>query len=112
MTISKKSARTLAISYQAFCECRNKGDRLGIRCWGRILIEAQDETGIELQDPDCVRALIELNRETVPIVSFYCMENSPRLQVERVHARGTTQVPYVPVVVPNHRVDIFANARG
>ena len=46
--ISKTQAKSLAISYNAFCEAMDDDDILGQRVWGSDLLDVQNETGITL----------------------------------------------------------------
>jgi len=46
--MTKKQARTLAVSYNAFQEARKEDDENGTHVWTGILCRAQRETGVEL----------------------------------------------------------------
>jgi len=46
--ITKKQATKLAVSFNAYLEAQLNGDENGQRVWGRVLKQAQDQTGVEL----------------------------------------------------------------
>lgn len=48
MIIVTKQAEKLAVAYDAYHQARRDDDWNGVACWGRILIEAQNETGADL----------------------------------------------------------------
>jgi len=48
MTRSKKSIKSLAVSYHAFQEARRFDDEVGTRVWSSILLTHQTATGVEL----------------------------------------------------------------
>ena len=70
MSISKKNAKSLAVSYQAYIQAVDASDWNGISVWGGILARMQEATGIELQRPDNIACfvrradtMLELERE-------------------------------------------------
>jgi hypothetical protein len=58
MTISKHTARSLAVAYQAFCEFRANGEHERAVYWGERLAELQSETGIALHSTELLSDLI------------------------------------------------------
>jgi hypothetical protein len=58
--ITPEDARSLAIAYHAFSVAVDNQDHLGIQVWGRILLESQQKTGVELHSKlllnSCVRS--------------------------------------------------------
>ena len=59
---ARTAARSLAVAYDAYNEARNERRSSGISVWGERLIEAQEETGIELYAPRLIRHVIADNR--------------------------------------------------
>lgn len=64
-TITRDAAKALAVAYQAYHEAHSgpngpKRDN-SIRVWGRLLLEAQEETGITMHDPSLLRRTIRLH---------------------------------------------------
>ncbi len=61
--ISKEQAKSLVVIYGAWCELED-GDRLGQSVWGKLLLEAQDKTGVYLVNVDLLQTfLIRAERE-------------------------------------------------
>lgn len=59
LTIEQRSSvMSLALAYDAFKEAREEGRANGVFVWGRILLEAQEETGVVLIDAPDVAAVI------------------------------------------------------
>lgn len=56
--LTKEQAKKLAVRYQAYLEASQSDDHRGIVVWGTLLLEVQDETGVEMLEPelllDCV----------------------------------------------------------
>lgn len=46
--ITPNAAKKLAVAFNAYLEAQLNGDQNGQRVWGRILKQAQDQTGVEL----------------------------------------------------------------
>ena len=46
--ITPNAAKKLAVAFNAYLEAQINGDENGQRVWGRILKQAQEETGVEL----------------------------------------------------------------
>ena len=55
--ISQKKAKHLAVIYGAWRELED-GDHLGQSVWGKMLLKAQDETGIYLVNVDLLQTLL------------------------------------------------------
>lgn len=60
MAISKKTAKALAVRYEAYL---NSGDDNGLIVWGRLLLAAQEKAGIELATPALVLSRINYAEE-------------------------------------------------
>lgn len=66
-TVTQGSAEKLAVAYHAwFVEAdalkdqpNNMSVRRGVRVWGRMLLAAQAETGIQIQDPGLIQRYID-----------------------------------------------------
>jgi len=56
--MTKKDVKELALSFQAYCEARTDKRDNGIIVWGRMLLRAQENTGVELLEPSTVEAMI------------------------------------------------------
>ena len=58
--ITPEDARSLAVAYHAFSRAVDDQDHLGVRVWGRLLLESQQQTGVELHSElllnSCVRS--------------------------------------------------------
>ena len=52
------AANSLALRYDAFNEARENGNSKMITLWGNLLIESQEEVGVELYRSDHIRAII------------------------------------------------------
>jgi hypothetical protein len=64
MSISKKNAKKLAVAYQAYCEATDKNDNANsIVVWGRMLIDAQTKTRVELLDAEVIEIKIAAMRK-------------------------------------------------
>jgi len=61
--ITKEAATNLAVVYHAFL---TTSDENGIMVWGRMLIEAQDETGIELLKTETIEGLMAVAKREAP----------------------------------------------
>lgn len=59
MSITVEQARSLAVRYQAFVDCLQKGDNEGLSFWGGLLLEAQQITGVEFYPERWLIRLIE-----------------------------------------------------
>jgi hypothetical protein len=55
---ARTAARSLAVSYDAFNECRAAENHNGVSVWGMRLLEVQADTGIELYAPDHIEQMI------------------------------------------------------
>jgi hypothetical protein len=53
---ARSAARSLAIRYNAFNDASENGDSEMITLWGKLLIESQEEVGVEMYEPDLIRA--------------------------------------------------------
>jgi hypothetical protein len=51
-TFERNGARMLAVSFNAYCEARDKGEDQRLMFWGKRLLEAQRAIGIELLTPN------------------------------------------------------------
>ena len=61
--ISQKQAKSLAVIYSAWCGVED-GDLLGQSVWSKMLLEAQDETGVYLVNVDLLQTLLNrIDRE-------------------------------------------------
>src|SRR5262245_26914573 len=58
MAISKKTAETLAVSYRALGQAYDREDWNGVSVWGKMLMEAQTKTGIELYSDQLIKGMI------------------------------------------------------
>ncbi len=56
--MTKKAVKELALSFQAYCEARDDKRDTGIIVWGRMLLRAQETTGVELLEPSIVESMI------------------------------------------------------
>jgi hypothetical protein len=56
--INKKNAEKLAVSYSAYNEAVTEERWDSVKVWGRMLIEAQKQTGIELLDEETIKRLM------------------------------------------------------
>lgn len=61
-TITCDAARRLAIRYAAFGQACDIGNDIDMIVWGDMLLEVQEETGIELFDPENTRLIVSLAR--------------------------------------------------
>lgn len=57
-TIDRADAKRLAVAYQAFSEATEAKRDNGIRVWGRMLLDMQGITGIEMHDPDLIKGYV------------------------------------------------------
>ena len=57
--VRKEDAKKLAIAYQTYQEAVDNGKQNSIAVWGKMLLEAQEETGIILASADNVQYFIE-----------------------------------------------------
>lgn len=57
--LTKETAKSLAVSYEAFLDAMKDDRKSGLRVWGLQLLEAQRETGIVLLSEDAIRPQIE-----------------------------------------------------
>lgn len=55
---ARDAARSLAIAYDAYHEAKSEGRKSGVAIWGEALIEAQEQTGIILLEPENIRIII------------------------------------------------------
>ena len=53
---ARSAARSLAIRYSAFNDATENGDSEMIALCGKLLIESQEEVGVEMYEPDLIRA--------------------------------------------------------
>ena len=53
---ARDAAKSLAVAYAAFHEAADKKNYNGVIVWGRLLLEAQIETGIQMHTPSIIEA--------------------------------------------------------
>lgn len=63
---TRKLAHSLAVEYCAYLEAVQQGDSLGIRCWGRMLLNTQEALGVEVAFNHTIRALIAKHTLAAP----------------------------------------------
>lgn len=66
MSISQEDARSLAVAYEAYCDClreayegKSWGAWNSVAVWGDILIRAQRKTGVILRKEEGLKWIIE-----------------------------------------------------
>lgn len=63
-TITSKAARQLAVRYCAYQDAVRAWDPQGTRVWGGLLLEIQDETGVEFYPRSDIERVTEaISRE-------------------------------------------------
>ena len=58
-TVTKEQAEHLATDYRAFSEAVSRKDNLSISVWGKMLLETQKESGIEMYTEKLLQSMIE-----------------------------------------------------
>jgi hypothetical protein len=56
--INKKNAEKLAVSYSTYNQAVANENWDSVKVWGRMLIEAQKQTGIELLQEETIKRLM------------------------------------------------------
>lgn len=57
-TITRDDAKQLAVCYHAYLSC-DADQHASVSVWGNLLLQIQEKVGIDLADPDNLRARIE-----------------------------------------------------
>ncbi len=50
--------KSLAVEYHAYCVACDGSDWSGVICWGAMLIETQENCGVQMFEPGTIRGMI------------------------------------------------------